>query len=84
MITEYQREILALVREKGTATTQDLVDEFGCRTPYAPRKYVGMATGRMVAKNLLIRVKPGVFTLGKGRKNNPSTVAEGQTTLFEL
>ena len=84
MITEYQREILALVREKGEATTQDLVDEFGCRTPYQPRKYVGMAVSRMVKSGLLTRIKPGVFKIGPGKKSKHSNIAEGQTELFEI
>lgn len=82
-LTPYQREILQFVQGKGQATTDDLVERFGGRNPYAPRKYVTLAVGRMVNTNLLKRVKPGVFEVGTGTKSKPSTIPEWQTNLFE-
>ena len=82
-LTPYQTEILAFVSGIGEATSAELVNEFGCRTPYAPNKYVGLALSRMVNAGLLIRVKKGVFTVGPEAKFKPATIAEGQPELFE-
>lgn len=81
MISEYQKEIIAVIRKNGTATTQYLVDKFGCHTPYQPRKYVGMAVSRMVKSGLLKRIKPGVFEIGMGKKSKLSTLDAGQLNL---
>ena len=83
-LTTYQKELFTFIKSRGEATSAELVDEFGCRTPYAPNKYVGLALSRMVKNGFLIRVKKGVFKAGTGTKSKPSTIAEGQATLFDI
>lgn len=44
-------------------------------------KHVGDCLSRMVKSGLLIRVKPGVFITGNGKKNKPATIDAWQTKL---
>lgn len=44
-------------------------------------KHVGETLSRMVNQGLLIRVKPGIFIPGEGRKNNLATIDTAQTKL---
>lgn len=41
-----------------------------------------LRNSRMVKSGLLIREKPGVFKVGKGKKTKPATIVENQQTLF--
>lgn len=45
-------------------------------------KHVGEVLSRMVNAGLLIRIKPGLFELGKGTKCLPATVVQNQVNLF--
>lgn len=45
-------------------------------------KHVGEVLSRMVKTGMLIREKPGVFILGKGKRSNPTKVYDNQPTIF--
>lgn len=43
--------------------------------------HVGNVLSRMVKARLLIRLNPGVFKVGTGKKSKPATTMTGQTSL---
>lgn len=45
-------------------------------------KHVGETLSRMVKAGMLIREKPGVFLLGKGKRNNRTTRDNNAPTMF--
>ena len=84
-MTPEQKEIMAVMQANGgKATKAQLVAALGGNYYCNGDKHVGDRLSRMVKSNLLKRVKPGVFDIGTGKKNKPSTIAEGQTELFEI
>lgn len=84
-MTPEQKEIMAILQAKGGEVTKAQVVEAIGRNYYCHgEKHVGDRLSRMVNAGMLIRVKPGVFKLGKGEKSKPTTIAEGQQTLFEI
>jgi len=84
-MTPEQREIITILQaNNGEVTKAQVVEAIGGNYYCHGDKHIGDRLSRMVNAGMLIRVKPGVFTLGTGKKNNPSSIAEGQTTLFEL
>lgn len=83
-MTPEQKQIIAILQENGgEASNPQVVEAIGGNYYCNGGKRVGDRLSRMVNALMLIRVKPGVFTLGKGKKSKPTTIAEGQTTLFE-
>ena len=84
-MTTEQKEIIAILQANGGEVTKaQVVEAIGGNYYCHGSKHVGDRLSRMVNANLLVRVKPGVFRLGTGKKNKPSTIAEGQTALFEI
>jgi len=82
-MTPEQKQIIAIVQSKGGEITKaQVVKEIGRDYYYNGEKHVGDRLSRMVNAGLLIRVKPGVFKLGKGTKSKPATIADEQPTLF--
>lgn len=49
---------------------------------YNGEKYVGEVLSRMVKMDMLVRIKPGVFELGKGKRNNRTVQDNNQSNLF--
>lgn len=82
-MTPEQKQIIAIFQANGgEATKTQVVKEIGINYYCNGDKHVGQRLSRMVNAGLLIRVKPGVFKIGKGSKSKPTTIADGQTTLF--
>lgn len=83
MLTPQQSAILALARENGgTLTSKQVQEEFVHNYHSNGERHLGAILSRMVAANLLVRVKKGVFTVGTGKKQKPPTPAPEQPTLF--
>ena len=72
-----------VIHQGGSVTKKQVVSAFGRQYYCHGDKHVGDRLSRMVKANLLVRVKPGVFEIGNGKKSKPSTITEGQATLFE-
>ena len=84
-MTPDQRDIMNIVNAHGGECTKaDIVAKLGGNYYCNGDKHVGDRISRMVKSGLLIRLKPGLYKIGKGKKSNPSTIAEGQTSLFYL
>jgi len=85
-LTPQQTQILQDARANGgTITKKQIVESYGRCYFHNGAKHLGEILSRMVNSGLLIREKPGVFTVGTGKKNKPSKEAEylaNQTTLF--
>lgn len=82
-MTPEQKQIIAILQANGgEATKSQVVKQIGGNYYCNGENHVGQRLSRMVNAGLLIRVKPGVFKIGKGTKSKPSTIIEGQTTLF--
>lgn len=82
MLTEKQRTIISYCHaHDGKITKKEamtLIDDHY----YNGDKHVGEVLSRMVKAGLLIRVKPGHFTIGKGTKQRPATVDNNQVEMF--
>ena len=82
-LTEQQRQILKDAQERGgTITKKEIVEMYGRCYFYNGAKHLGDILSRMVKSGLLIREKPGVFKVGKGKKIKPATIVENQSSLF--
>lgn len=85
-LTPAQKQILRDVKAKdGRITLKELTAAYGNHYYHNGAKYLGEILSRMVNQNLLVRVKPGVYTLGTGKKNSKRADAafiENQVTLF--
>jgi hypothetical protein len=82
-MTPEQKQIIAILQANGgEATKTQVVKEIGRNYYCNGEKHVGQRLSRMVNAGLLIRVKPGVFKIGKGSKSKRTTIADGQPTLF--
>ena len=82
-MTPEQREIMTILQANGGEVTKaQVVESIGGNYYCNGDKHVGDRLSRMVNAGMLIRVKPGVFKLGSGKKSKHEIVAEGQTTLF--
>lgn len=81
-LTEKQIKVIEFCRQNNNTITKK--DAMGLiNTHYCNgEKHVGDCLSRMVKAGLLIRVKPGHFTLGSGTKNKPSTIVKNQINLF--
>ena len=66
----------------GEVTKAQVVDAIGGNYYCNGDKHVGDRLSRMVNAGMLIRVKPGLFKIGTGKRSKSEIVAEGQTTLF--
>ena len=82
-MTPEQKEIMALVVKHGTITKKQVVEALGKDYYCNGEQHVGDRLSRMVKSNLLVRVKPGVFEIGTGKKSKPSTLDKGQQNLFQ-
>lgn len=82
-MTPEQKEIMALVVHHGTITKKQVVEALGKYYYCNGEKHVGDRLSRMVNANLLVRVKPGVFEVGTGKKSKPATIAKGQLSVFD-
>lgn len=84
-LTPQQTQILQDAQERGgTITKREVVEMYGRCYFYNGEKHLGDILSRMVKSGLLIREKPGVFKVGKGKKSKPATLTpENQQTLFE-
>lgn len=79
-LTPKQSAVLQFCHDNGGITkaqAMGLINTHYCNG----EKHVGDCLSRMVKSGLLIRVKPGVFITGKGKKNKPATIDAGQTKL---
>lgn len=84
-MTAHQKLIIKLCHEcGGTITKKHVVEAYGHWHYTNEAFHIGNTLSRMVKNGMLKREKPGVFKIGKGTKSNPTTIAEGQTTLFEI
>lgn len=84
-MTHQQKAIIAMCQANGgDLTKKQVVEQYGHEYYANGAFHIGNILSRMVNSGMLIRVKRGVFKLGKGKKSKPSTIAEGQTELFEL
>ena len=82
-MTTEQKQIMAILQANGGEVTKaQVVESIGGNYYCNGDKHVGDRLSRMVKSGMLIRVKPGVFKIGTGKKSKPEIVAEGQTTLF--
>ncbi len=82
-MTPEQKEIMAFSQSCGDSFTKKQAIEKFARQYYCNgADHVGNRLGRMVKSNLLIRIKPGVYKVGSGKKNNPSNVDKNQLDLF--
>lgn len=81
-MTPDQKQIIAILQEHGgEVTKKQVVEAIGGNYYCNGDKHVGDRLSRMVKSNLLVRVKPGVFRIGTGRKSNPSTIDTNQICL---
>jgi hypothetical protein len=79
-LTLKQSAVLQFCHENGGITkaqAMGLINTHYCNGD----KHVGDCLSRMVKSGLLIRVKPGVFITGNGKKNKPASIVAGQTKL---
>jgi uncharacterized membrane protein len=58
-----QREVVKLLKERGTLTTVEAVKIFGRHIYTNAEKHIGTRLARMVKRGIIVRVKPGVFSL---------------------
>lgn len=80
-MTPQQRTIYDFVRSKGEATKKEIseiADNYYCNG----EKHVGDRLSRMVKAGLLVRLKKGVFKVGRGKAHRPEPVDENQIKLF--
>ena len=83
-LTVQQKKILKDAQQRGgKITKKEIVEMYGHEYFYNGAKHLGGILSRMVNAGLLIREKPGIFSIGKGTKSPPATIAENQQTLFE-
>ena len=83
MLTPQQSAILALAREHGgTVTSKQVQEKFLHNYHCNGEAHLGAILSRMVVANLLVRVKKGVFQVGTGKKQKPSTQPDTAPTLF--
>ena len=83
-MTTHQKLIVQLCQENGgDLTKKQVVERFGHWHYTNEAFHIGNTLSRMVNAGMLIRVKPGVFKIGTGKKIKPSDVDENQTSLFE-
>lgn len=78
-LTEHQKTIISFCnKNNGTITKKQACDliRYYCNT----EKHVGDILSRMVKSNLLKRLKPGIFELSSGLKQEIKI--ENQTELF--
>lgn len=81
-MTPEQKEILQWAKSVGGRfTKKDAVDALD-KYYYNGAKHVGDRLSRMVNAGLLVREKPGVFSVGTGTKAKPATIDTNQTALF--
>ncbi len=82
-MTPEQKEIMVFViHQGGSVTKKQVVSAFGRQYYCNGEKHVGDRLSRMVKSGLLIRIKPGVFEAGKGKKNKPSNISKEQLSIF--
>ncbi len=82
-MTPEQKEIVTILQSNGGEVTKaQVVEAIGGNYYCHGDKHVGDRLSRMVNAGMLIRVKPGVFKIGTGKKSKPEIVAEWQTKLF--
>lgn len=78
-MTPEQKEIVAILQQHGgEATKAQVVKAIGGGYYANGAKHVGDRLSRMVNAGILVRVKPGVFTLGTGRKSAAAAVDPNQ------
>ncbi len=82
-MTPDQKKILDFAhRQGGYFTKAEAVREFGEKYYHNGEKYVGDRLSRMVSAGLLEREAKGRYKAGKGKKNKPATIDDGQIELF--
>lgn len=65
-MTDKQKKIIDLANmQGGTFTKQDAVLKFKDDYFHNPERYVGMVITRMVNSGMLVRLKPGVYSVPK-------------------
>jgi predicted HTH transcriptional regulator len=62
-LNDDQREVIRLLKERGTITTAEATAIFGRRIYHNAGKHIGTRLARMVKRGLIVRTKPGVFAL---------------------
>ena len=82
--TPQQTQILKDANERGgTITKKEIVEMYGRAYWHNGAKHLGDILSRMVKANLLKRVKPGVFEVGRERKTNPLLLQKINKRFFE-
>ena len=82
-MTPEQTQIIKWAKSVGGRfTTKEANDQFGSDYHHNGAFHVGERLGRMVDAGLLIRVKRGFYTIGKGTKSNPANTDDGQTKII--
>lgn len=76
-LTTKQSTVLKFCQENGGITKAQAMELINDHY-HNGSKHVGETLSRMVNAGLLIRVKPGVFIAGTGKKNKPATIDAGQ------
>lgn len=69
MISQKQQIILDHLKTNKQMTLDDAIDLVGQNIHTNHSKYVGLTMSRMVNRNLIRRIKPGVFELYDSREN---------------
>lgn len=81
-MTPDQKQIYQFISSQGgAATKRDIVENLD-RYYANGEKHMGDRLTRMVKAGFLKREKPGVYSLGPGKKQRPAVIADGQTSLF--
>lgn len=76
-LTENQKTVIRIANDNGGVVTKKQVCEV-IRYYYNTEKHVGDILSRMVKKNILKRIKPGVFEISTGNKQeepNPNQIS---------
>jgi hypothetical protein len=82
-MTDKQRKLIEFARSNGNKLTkQDAVNLIGGTYYCNGAKHTGDVLSRLVKSGFLIRIKPGVFELGKGKKENHTPTNPKQVNLF--
>jgi predicted HTH transcriptional regulator len=74
-LNKEQREVIRLLKERGTLTIAEAVKIFGRHIYCNATDHIGRRLARMVKRGLIVRLKPGVFALpnASGEPHGPNT-----------
>lgn len=82
-MTDRQESIIDYARRSGgKITKKEAVKLIGNTYYHNGSKYVGEVLSRMVKQKFLVRVKPGLYEIGKGNRESPLPKDDKQINLF--